>query len=147
MPSYSIELIVRAVVVDRNKLLLCESMKGKHYFLPGGHVEFGEGLKGALIREIKEELGVSGTIGDMIGVLENTYKEEDLVHHEVNVIFSVSLPITKIISQESHITFHWVKFRSLSDINMLPEKLSDFIIKWMKDKETFFESTFRLKLK
>ncbi len=142
MYKNQIELIVRALIVDGDNILLCENKKGQHYFLPGGHVEFGESLKDALIREIKEELGVSGKVSGMIGVLENIYKTVDEVHHEMNVIFLSGFSDIDISSRENHIAFHWIKSTELANINLLPKKLPDLISKWLKSKEFFFESTF-----
>lgn len=137
-----IEIIARALIVDEENILLCENIKEKHYFLPGGHLEFGESLKEALAREIEEELGVSGTVQNLIGVLENTYKSEENIHHEVNMIFSAELSTIEVMSQESHIKFHWVKAKDLSSMNLLPSKLPTLISKWLKDGKTFFDSTF-----
>ena len=142
MYKNQIEFIVRALIMDGDNILLCENKKGQHYFLPGGHVEFGENFKDALIREIREEVGVSGKVAEVIGVLENIYKTVDDIHHEMNVIFFAGLSDVDISSQENHIAFHWIKSADIANINLLPKKLPDIISKWIKDKEIFFESTF-----
>jgi len=137
-----IESIVRALIIKEGKILLCENKSSGHFFLPGGHVEFGESFKKALAREIKEELGISGIVEDVVGVLENTFQDEGVSHHEVNVIFIVSLPTAEVISQESHIAFRWIELVDLLGVNLLPQKLPSLLSKWLKDRETFFESTF-----
>jgi 8-oxo-dGTP diphosphatase len=137
-----IEIIARALVVNDGKVLLCENKKSKHYFLPGGHVEFGESLKAGLSREIEEEMGISGVVGDLVGVLENTFQISGDTNFEINIIFSTTLDTNELASQEEHIAFHWVESDSLSDLNLLPKKLPNLIKKWMENKETFFESNF-----
>ncbi|OGI73886.1 hypothetical protein A2737_01610 [Candidatus Nomurabacteria bacterium RIFCSPHIGHO2_01_FULL_41_71] len=141
MKKLETELIARAIITHNERMLVCENKKGEHYFLPGGHVEFREAAKEALVREIKEEFGVQGNVGEMAGILENTYKLGDVMHHEINLIFSASIPTTDIVSLEDHIAFHWIKFGELSTINLLPSKLSKIVSKWLNDKETFFESS------
>lgn len=137
------EFIARALITDGDKLLVCENKEGEHYFLPGGHIEFGEPVKGALAREIEEELGVQGEVGEMAGVLENSYQLGDGSHHEVNLIFSASLSTNDVESLEDHIAFHWVKFDELLNINLLPLGFSEIINQWLKDKKAFFKSTIK----
>jgi ADP-ribose pyrophosphatase YjhB (NUDIX family) len=135
------QFIARAFITHDNKILVCENKKGGHYFLPGGHIEFGESVKNALIREIMEELGVEGEVGNMAGVFENKYQLGDSLHHEINIIFSASLSTNNVKSLEDHIAFHWIRFEDIHGINLLPSKLPEIISEWLKDKKTFFEST------
>jgi len=51
------EVVVAAIIFNaKGEVLLCKSAKWQHaYVVPGGHVEWGETLEEALIREVKEE--------------------------------------------------------------------------------------------
>lgn len=69
MPN--IEIITRALILNKDKILLCKKKGKKYYFLPGGHVEFGESAEQALGRELKEELNIQTEIIDYIGTVEN----------------------------------------------------------------------------
>lgn len=40
-----VEILVRAIVQDKEKILVCEKVGKKYFFFPGGHVEFGESVK------------------------------------------------------------------------------------------------------
>ena len=70
LPEYElsgIENIARGVCVVDGRVLLCRPKKGGYTYLPGGHIEFGETSRAALVREMKEETGLDATAGDQIG--------------------------------------------------------------------------------
>ncbi|MDO4364845.1 MAG: DUF4916 domain-containing protein [Clostridia bacterium] len=49
---------VAAVILNDNKILAQKNIKDNSYYLVGGRVHFGESTREALIREVKEELGI-----------------------------------------------------------------------------------------
>jgi mutator protein MutT len=56
--------IVAAFLRDGNRVLLCHRSAGRRWYpdvwdLPGGHVEDGEIPRAALVRELREELGIA----------------------------------------------------------------------------------------
>ena len=107
MNNTSFELIARAVIRDKNRILLCKRKDRDYSFLPGGHVEFGEPTEAALAREIKEELGVSITSSKFIGALENIFIHDGQKRHELNLVFEVSLDRISDKSAEDHIEFYF----------------------------------------
>ena len=56
-----VELTVLCLIYHKNKILLQDRIKNdwKGYTLPGGHVEKGESFVNAVIREMKEETGLT----------------------------------------------------------------------------------------
>jgi ADP-ribose pyrophosphatase YjhB (NUDIX family) len=54
------------------RVLLCHIAPGNfpadQWVLPGGGVEFGEAPADAVVRELAEEAGLSGTVGEILGV-------------------------------------------------------------------------------
>ncbi|RAN78393.1 NUDIX domain-containing protein [Bacillus sp. SRB_331] len=134
--------IVRAIMIQDEKLLVAEYI-GHHYFLPGGHVEIGESAENALIRELREELGVTCSIKQFLGVIENQWQAKETLHHEINHIFEIDSNELKSdftpISKESHLAFHWIDFNK-ENINsytimptpsvkeLLERKLSDELL-------------------
>ena len=69
-PEYElagIETIARGVCIQNGKVLLCRAKGGSTSYLPGGHIEFGETGRQALVREIKEEMGVDATAETLSG--------------------------------------------------------------------------------
>lgn len=78
------------------------------YELPGGHINFGEDIAPGLVREIKEELGMSINVGDPFATF--TYANDIKGSHSIEVAFFAKFidPIENIkINVEDHSTFGW----------------------------------------
>ncbi|MBO1582785.1 (deoxy)nucleoside triphosphate pyrophosphohydrolase [Bacillus sp. XF8] len=76
--------VVGAVIFNENNQILCALrspiMSLPNYWeFPGGKVNDGENLQEALIREIKEELDCSITVGEKVEEVEHEY-EKIIVH-------------------------------------------------------------------
>ncbi len=81
---------VGAVVVDCENLLMIRRGHGPaagEWSIPGGHVEFGEPLAAALVREVLEETGLEVYCGHLIGWVERI--DDD--HHFVIFDFEADL--------------------------------------------------------
>lgn len=85
------EIIARAVIRHEDQILLARQRTKSWWFLPGGHVEPGERVEAALVREVAEELGTDAKIAGFIGLVEHSYVEDGVTHHELNLVFEVSL--------------------------------------------------------
>ena len=133
-----IELIARAVCVRDNKLLLCKAKDSDWYFLPGGHVEFGEKAKVALAREIMEEAGVKAEIQDFIGAAENTYDRDNGAIHELNLVFACHIAETNVQSKEEHIEFFWIALNEIIDVTVRPEHLTKAVLAWLENPKPFW---------
>ena len=114
-----IETIARGVCVRNGKLLLCKAKGGKTTYLPGGHIEFGETGRQALVREIKEELGRDAQAGAFLGVVENAFLQHGKPHAEINLVYALSLAEGETTAQENWIEFEWRALSNLDDL--LPE--------------------------
>ncbi len=78
------------------------------YELPGGHIDYGEGMKLGLQREIKEELGVEISLGDPFAVF--TYTNEIKGSHSIEVIYFAKLmssPEEISINPDDHSSCGW----------------------------------------
>ena len=119
-----IESIARGVCVREGKLLLCRAKGGLSTYLPGGHIEFGETGRVALVREVKEELGVDSSTGAFLGALENSFLQNGKPHAEINLIYELKLAdgmdAGALKSQEDWIEFIWQDLDDLDSANLLP---------------------------
>jgi len=75
---------VGAVIVDDGRVLLVrrgtEPMLGK-WTLPGGMLEVGESLTDGVIREVREETGLTVEPVELIELLDRIYREGDRVRY------------------------------------------------------------------
>ncbi len=114
-----IETIARGVCVVDGKILLCRAKGGTTTYLPGGHIEFGETGRQALVREIKEELGVDSSTGAFLGVVENSFIQHGKPHAEINLVYQLAIPEGAAKAREDWIEFEWRPLCDLGDL--LPE--------------------------
>jgi 8-oxo-dGTP pyrophosphatase MutT (NUDIX family) len=128
MNSPVTEIIVRAVIRRDDQILLARQRTRSWSFLPGGHVEPGERVEAALVRELAEELATEATIVGFDGVVEHGYVENDITHHELNVVFEVDIANGKPVSQEDHLEFHWLPLGQLADADVRPELLKTALV-------------------
>ena len=136
----NIEVVARAFIIKRGKILLCRIKGERWFFLPGGHVDFGETVEEALSREIQEELGNSIRIRSFIGVVENAYRENGIDHHEINLIFHTDIlrPINR--TRENHIEFKFEKLGLIGENDLLPLGINLVLKRWLADRKRFWRS-------
>ena len=122
-----VETIARGVAVRDGKVLLCRAKGGQSTYLPGGHIEFGETGREALVREVKEELGTDSTAGEFLGVVENSFDQHGKRHCEINLVYRLDLASDAAESQEDWIAFEWCALAELPKANLLPREMGDLL--------------------
>ena len=76
-------IVTAALIIEQGKLLVTQRMKdssrGLLWEFPGGKVEEGEDPRGALRRELKEELDVEVEVGKLFDAVFHSYPEYPLL--------------------------------------------------------------------
>ena len=127
-----IETIARGVCIIDGKVLLCLPKDRSYSYLPGGHIEFGETGREALIREMKEETGLDATAGDLLGVVESSFVQKGEKHCEINLIYEMRLRDQgsgigdQVRSCEDWICFDWVDCDKIDSANLLPPEMKPY---------------------
>ncbi|KOP69657.1 DNA mismatch repair protein MutT [Lysinibacillus sp. FJAT-14745] len=124
---------VGAVIIDEsNKILLVLRKKAPEagcWSLPGGKVDYMETIENAIIREIKEELGVDIEITQLVCVTNHIIHLEDI--HYVAPTFAARITNGEVQNREPH-ALEKVKWFS---INEIPENITmttDYALKQLK---------------
>jgi 8-oxo-dGTP diphosphatase len=139
-------VLARGVVLSGEYVLVAHCKGMDNTFLPGGHVELGEGMRTSLSREIKEELGLDSIVKGYLGAIEADYEYKEVYHQEICHIFEVEMLAVDHTrnpeSQEAHLEFYWIPIAEMEAHNLLPLPLRGFIRNFV-NRETgpFFETT------
>lgn len=120
----TIEVISRVIIQKDDKILLCRNKERGNYYLPGGHVEFGDTMIKTVYKELNEEMGLNeNQIQNLkyVDILENLFGEGEITNHEIVLMFSATLAEgAQAVSIESHIDFEWKNVSDLENIKFMP---------------------------
>ena len=79
---------VCAMIISDGKILAMHNERTPYYYLPGGRVKIGEAAENAVIREIREELGVTPKIVRPVWLNQAFFTEDvDKLHYHELCIF------------------------------------------------------------
>ena len=140
----NVEVIARGVCVIDGRLLLCHGKKAALTYLPGGHIEFRETARQALVREIKEEMGRDAEAGRFLGCCEHAFVQKGKPHAEINFVFELRIPNltpnAPVVAAEDWIGFRWQPLDQLAEANLEPAPLRTLIAEWLKQPGGHFVS-------
>lgn len=111
--------VVAALIWDGNRFLACQrpahKARGLLWEFVGGKVEAGESTQEALIRECKEELGVTVCVRDVF--MEVTHKYPDIEVHLI--LFNAAITSGKPQKLE-HNDLRWITVDEIDDYSFCP---------------------------
>ena len=114
----NVELTVLCLIQDGNRILLQNRVKEdwKGYTFPGGHVEPGESFVDAVIREMKEETGLTIINPKLVGVKQFPIENGRYI---VMLFKATEFEGTVISSDEGEM--EWIDINDLSKVNVVDD--------------------------
>ena len=82
MNNYNFQIRVTGILIENRKLLLVKQKvnSNREWSLPGGHVEAGEKLDEAIIREVFEETGINTKVEKLLYLCDKTDSTPPILH-------------------------------------------------------------------
>lgn len=135
MRTESVELTVLCLIHKNGRYLLQDRIKNdwKGYTLPGGHIEPGESIVDAVIREMQEETGLTIRHPHLCGVKQFPLEEG----RYIVFLFETEEFEGDLRSSEEG-TMHWIDETELSKVNLV-EDFEDLIEVMLDDELMEFQ--------
>ena len=113
-----VELTVLCLIQDGNRVLLQNRIKEdwKGYTFPGGHVEAGESFVDAVIREMKEETGLTVISPKMVGIKQFPIKGG----RYIVLLFKAEEFTGEVVSSDEG-EMEWVDCDRLNEVNTVED--------------------------
>lgn len=115
---------VCGVIIHSGRILAMHDQRSPYYYLPGGRVTFGEAAEDAVIRELREELGMEFCISRPLWLNQGFFTEDvsGERYHEVCLYFLMDISGTELLNfgdrfehnegSRVHV-FEWLPFERL----------------------------------
>ena len=122
---------VCAVLLDEERILAMHDERSPYFYLPGGRVRMGERAEDAVLREVREELGIEARILRPLW-LSQSFFTEDVAradYHELCLYFLLDVSGTDLLArgdrfrgpERRHVhDFAWLPFQRLKDEYFYP---------------------------
>lgn len=122
MPHLLADIPVKAWITHNGNVLLIQELDEteERWVLPGGRVNVGEMPRDALVREIKEELGLTATVGDILDC--NIFTSKSGQAHCI-IVFAVTVDPEQPISVEQNevLKAEWIALDNVKHLKLRPE--------------------------
>lgn len=129
-----------AIIINDNKLLAMKNDLTPYYYLPGGRVTLHESAEDAVLREVREELGIEVKISRPLWFAQQFFIDDGSgdKFHELCTYFLIDTSGTDLLARgnkfdglvtKHHERFKWLEFDNLKNEYLYPlfikEKIYD----------------------
>lgn len=120
-----------ALIVQNNQLLVTK--EGDYFYTIGGAIQINESTEDAVVREVREELGVRAQAGQLAFVVENRFEQDGVSYHNIEFHYLVNLleeaPLT-MQEDEKRQPCEWINLDQLQNIQLVPAFLKTSLPTW-----------------
>ena len=120
-----------ALILQNGKLLVTKD-KGKYYTI-GGAIQVNESTEDAVVREVREELGVKAQAGQLAFVVENRFEQAGVHFHNIEFHYFVDLleraPLT-MQEDAKRLPCRWIALNQLHTVPLKPTFLKTALPEW-----------------
>jgi len=135
MKDHQINIRVRLIIIKNRKLLVQFRKKQNFYHYIGGHLEYGETIKEACLRETKEECGnqVNFEFKKILYIRDFIYPKDDEHSLELFILGDINKTegLEKLADSQhpdGSVWLTWLDMNQLPD-NLYPQTLSERLLK------------------
>ncbi|AWW30226.1 ADP-ribose pyrophosphatase [Echinicola strongylocentroti] len=144
MNSIYPEPTVGAIIFNpKGEVLLCKSAKwNDQYVIPGGHIEKGERMEDALVREVKEETGLDVFDLQLASVQESVNSEHfSEKRHFIFIDYTCRTAQYDVVLNDEADEYAWVKPSDILDYD-LGGFCRSFFEEWLKEHSVYRRGVF-----
>ena len=120
-----------ALIIKDSRMLVIEDKDG--FYTIGGAIRVNEATEDAVIREVKEELGVISKVGQLAFVVENRFEQAGVHYHNIEFHYLVDLledaPLT-MQEDAKPLPCQWLALDDLYTVNLKPAFLKTTLPNW-----------------
>ncbi len=118
----------RAIIFHEGKLLVVKHVNNTRgsYALPGGHLEYGEGIEECMKREVLEELGIEPKLGKLLYINNFSDGNSQSIEFFFEVLNTLDYADESLLKgTHSHEITELVWASPEDDLNILPAKIAE----------------------